>query len=119
MAEHPRQRLMAGDPITLIGALASVMLECAGSAQTWMREAVSGMDERVSRAGLLYKRAVFTGEAGPLAEADRELDAAEADLELRTGGQRRAEPHAEDHAADLPPLSTASQTTRHLCQHML
>jgi hypothetical protein len=50
-----------------------------------MREAVSGMDERVSRAGLLYERAVFTGEAGPLAEADRELDAAEADLAVARG----------------------------------
>ena len=43
------------------------------------------MDERVSRAGLLYERAVFTGEAGPLAEADRELDAAEADLAVARG----------------------------------
>ena len=43
------------------------------------------MDERVSRAGLLYERAVFTGEAGPLAEADRELDAAEADLAVGAG----------------------------------
>jgi tetratricopeptide (TPR) repeat protein len=50
-----------------------------------MREAVSGMDERVSRAGLLYERAVFTGEARPLAEADRELDAAEADLAVARG----------------------------------
>lgn len=43
------------------------------------------MDERVSRAGLLYERAVFTGEAGPLAEAGRELDAAEADLAVARG----------------------------------
>jgi hypothetical protein len=50
-----------------------------------MREAVSGMDERVSRAGLLYERAVFTGEAGPLAEAGRELDAVEADLAVARG----------------------------------
>lgn len=50
-----------------------------------MREAVGGMDERVRRAGLLYERAVFTGEAGPLAEADRELDAAEADLAVARG----------------------------------
>jgi len=50
-----------------------------------MREAVGGMDERVRRAGLLYERAVFTGDAGPLAEADRELDAAEADLAVARG----------------------------------
>jgi hypothetical protein len=58
MAERRRQRLMAGDPIALIGALASVILEVCRSAQAWMREAVSGMNERVSRAGLLYERAV-------------------------------------------------------------
>jgi tetratricopeptide (TPR) repeat protein len=43
------------------------------------------VDERVRRAGLLYERAVFSGEAGPLAEADRELDAAEADLAVARG----------------------------------
>ena len=50
-----------------------------------MREAVVGMDERVSRAELLYERAVFNGDAGPLAEADTELDAAEADLAVARG----------------------------------
>jgi tetratricopeptide (TPR) repeat protein len=39
----------------------------------------------VRRAGLLYERAVFTGDAGSLAEADRELDAAEADLAVARG----------------------------------
>ncbi len=43
------------------------------------------MDERVSRAGQLYERAVFTGDTGLLAEADRELDAAEADLAVARG----------------------------------
>ncbi|HEV2778687.1 MAG TPA: hypothetical protein VGX25_04730, partial [Actinophytocola sp.] len=43
------------------------------------------MDERVERAGLLYERAVFGGETEALAEADRELDAAEADLALARG----------------------------------
>ncbi len=43
------------------------------------------MDERVRQAGLLYERAVFSGETGPLAEADRELDAAEADLAVARG----------------------------------
>ena len=38
---------------------------------------------------------------------------------LRTGRQRQAEPAAEDHAADLPPQSTASQTPPRLRQHML
>ena len=43
------------------------------------------MDERVRQAGLLYEQAVFSGEAGPLADADRELDAAEADLAVARG----------------------------------
>ena len=43
------------------------------------------MDERVRQARLLYERAVFTGDAGPLAEADRHLDAAEADLAVARG----------------------------------
>jgi tetratricopeptide (TPR) repeat protein len=50
-----------------------------------MREAVGGVDERVRQAGLLYERAVFTGDAEPLAAADRELDAAEADLAVARG----------------------------------
>ncbi len=43
------------------------------------------MDERVRQAGALYERAVFTGDTGALAEADRELDAAEADLAVARG----------------------------------
>lgn len=43
------------------------------------------MDERVRRARLLYERAVFTGDGGGLAQADRELDAAEADLAIARG----------------------------------
>ena len=43
------------------------------------------MDERVRRARVLYERAVFTGEAGQLAAADRELDGAEADLAMARG----------------------------------
>ena len=50
-----------------------------------MGEMVDGMDERVRQAGLLYERAVFTGDAGLLAEADRGLDAAEADLAVARG----------------------------------
>ena len=55
------------------------------SAGIRIREAVGGVDERVRRAGLLYERAVFAGDAEPLAEADRELDAAEADLAVARG----------------------------------
>ena len=44
------------------------------------------MDDRIEQARLLYERAVFSGDAGPLAEADRELDAVEADLALARGG---------------------------------
>lgn len=43
------------------------------------------MDERVERARDLYERAVFRGDGRALAEADRELDAAEADLALARG----------------------------------
>jgi hypothetical protein len=43
------------------------------------------MDDRIARARLLYERAVFSGDPGPLAEADRELDAVEADLALARG----------------------------------
>jgi len=43
------------------------------------------MDERVERSGLLYERALFEGDTSALAQADRELDAAEADLALARG----------------------------------
>jgi tetratricopeptide (TPR) repeat protein len=43
------------------------------------------MDGRVRQAGLLYEQAVRTGDTAPLAEADRELDAAEADLAVARG----------------------------------
>src|SRR5579862_2007779 len=43
------------------------------------------MDERVRQAGRLYEQAVLSGDAAPLAAADRELDAAEADLALARG----------------------------------
>ena len=44
-----------------------------------------GMDERIENARLCYERAVFEGDAGALAEADRDLDAVEADLALARG----------------------------------
>lgn len=43
------------------------------------------MDERVRLAGELYERVIFNGEAGVLSRADRELDAAEAELVLARG----------------------------------
>ncbi|MGW1342248.1 tetratricopeptide repeat protein [Kribbella sp. NPDC002412] len=43
------------------------------------------MDERVRLAGELYERAIFNGEAGVWSRADRELDAAEAELVLARG----------------------------------
>jgi tetratricopeptide (TPR) repeat protein len=43
------------------------------------------VDERVRHAGVLYEQAVHSGDPGPLAEADRELDAAEADLAVARG----------------------------------
>ena len=43
------------------------------------------MDERVRQAAALYERAVFTGDPGALAAADRELDGAEADLAVARG----------------------------------
>ena len=43
------------------------------------------MDERVRVAGELYERAIFVGDEGGLARADRELDAAEAELMLARG----------------------------------
>jgi tetratricopeptide (TPR) repeat protein len=50
-----------------------------------MRRRLTAVDERVRRARLLYERAVFGGDAAPLAEADRELDAVEADLAVARG----------------------------------
>jgi tetratricopeptide (TPR) repeat protein len=43
------------------------------------------VDERVRQAGLLYEQAVLSGDAAVLAAADRELDAAEADLAVARG----------------------------------
>ena len=42
-------------------------------------------DGRVERAGQLYERAVFGGDVGALATAERELDAGQADLSLARG----------------------------------
>jgi tetratricopeptide (TPR) repeat protein len=59
----------------------SVTAECRTRVSTEPdEEGVGGVDERVKHARLFYERAVFAGEAEALTEADRELDAAEADL---------------------------------------
>ncbi|MEV4095097.1 tetratricopeptide repeat protein [Streptosporangium saharense] len=44
-----------------------------------------GADDRIERAGALYERAVFGGDADAVTAADRELDAVEADLALARG----------------------------------
>jgi tetratricopeptide (TPR) repeat protein len=43
------------------------------------------VDERVERSRLLYERALFDGDTGALAAAERELDGVEADLALARG----------------------------------
>ena len=79
------------------------------------------MDERVRQAGLLYERAVFTGDAAPLAEADRELDGAEADLAVARGRLmhtrfllRRDQDAAEEDPRELPLFERAAQLYRAL-----
>ncbi len=81
------------------------------------------MDGRVRHAGLLYERAVFTGDAGRLAEADRELDAAEAELAVARGRlmhtrfllRRDQDPiTAEEDPGELPLFERAAQLFRAL-----
>jgi tetratricopeptide (TPR) repeat protein len=43
------------------------------------------VDERIERSKLLYERALFEGDGGALAEAERELEEVEADLALAQG----------------------------------
>jgi tetratricopeptide (TPR) repeat protein len=49
------------------------------------RPTLKRVDDRLRQARLLYERTVFSGDAGPLAEADRELDSVEADLAVARG----------------------------------
>ncbi|HEX3965696.1 MAG TPA: hypothetical protein VHZ03_55145 [Trebonia sp.] len=88
-----------------------------------MREAIGGVDERVRQAGLLYERAVFTSDAELLADADRELDAAEADLAAARGKlmharfllDRDQDPSgAEEHPGELPLFEHAALLYRTL-----
>ena len=81
------------------------------------------MDERVRQAGLLYERAVFTGDAAPLAEADRELDGAEADLAVARGRlmhtrfllrRDQDQAAAEEDPRELPLFERAAQLYRAL-----
>jgi tetratricopeptide (TPR) repeat protein len=79
------------------------------------------LDERVKQARLLYERAVFTGDAGPLAEADRELDGAEADLAVARGrlihtrfllSRDQDSAAAAEDPAELPLFERAAQLYR-------
>ena len=81
------------------------------------------MDERVRQAELLYERAVFSGDAGPLSEADRELDAAEADLAVARGrlmhtrfllGRDQNPVAAEEDPGELPLFERAARLYRTL-----
>jgi tetratricopeptide (TPR) repeat protein len=82
-----------------------------------------GVDGRVTQAGLVYERAVFTGDAGSLAEADRKLDAADADLAVARGRlmhmrfllRRDQDPApAEEGPSELPLFERAVQLYRAL-----
>jgi tetratricopeptide (TPR) repeat protein len=88
-----------------------------------MREAAGGVDARVRQAGLLYEQAVFTGDPGPLAEADRELDVAEADLAVARGrlmharfllGRDQDPAAAEEDPGELPLFERAARLYRAL-----
>ena len=81
------------------------------------------MDERVRRAEMLYERAVFSGDTGLLAEADRELDAAEADLAVARGrlmhtrfllGRDQNPVAAEEDPGELPLFELAARLYRAL-----
>jgi len=78
-------------------------------------------DERIERSRLLYEKAIFTGDAGALTEADRELDAVEADLALARGrlihgrflAQRDSDP---EHAEPDPQARTLFEHAARLYQ---
>lgn len=72
------------DRFILICALSS-RRRARSQAGSWASEAIISVDERIVRARQLYERAVFGGDARALAQADRELDAVEADLALARG----------------------------------
>ncbi|MFI1393436.1 tetratricopeptide repeat protein [Streptomyces sp. NPDC020681] len=73
-------------------------------------------DERIARARLLYERAVFGGDSGALATADRDLNAVEADLALARGRvvhARFLEQRTED-PAELALFQRAAELYREL-----
>lgn len=81
------------------------------------------MDERTERAGQLYDRAIFSGDASGLADSDRELDAAEAELALARGKlahlrfllQRDQDPgRAQEDPRELSLFERAAQLYRDL-----
>jgi tetratricopeptide (TPR) repeat protein len=78
---------------------------------------VPSPDERLDYSRQLYERAIFTGDSGALAEADRVLDAVEADLSLARGqvlhgrflAQREDEPElARADPGELPLFERAA-----------
>lgn len=74
------------------------------------------MDERLTRAGELYERAVFGGDGGALAAADRSLDGLEADLALARGKvvhARFLDQRVED-PGELPLFERAAELYRGL-----
>jgi tetratricopeptide (TPR) repeat protein len=78
-------------------------------------------DERIERSRLRYEQAIFTGDAAVLTEADRELDAVEADLALARGrlvhgrflARRDSDP---DHAEPGPQALTLFERATQLYQ---
>jgi hypothetical protein len=79
------------------------------------------VDERVRQAGLLYERASYAGDAESLAEADLQLDAAEADLAVARGRLmhmrfllRRDSGPAEEDPGELPLFAHAAELYRRL-----
>jgi tetratricopeptide (TPR) repeat protein len=81
------------------------------------------MDERVERSRLLYERALHEADRDALAAADRELDAAEADLALARGRvlhgrfleQRASDPaSAREDPRELALFERASRLYQHL-----
>ena len=79
------------------------------------------MDERIERSRLLYAQALFEGDGGALAEAERELEEVEADLALAQGRiihgrflQQRAEDpeQAREDPRELPLFERAVELYR-------
>ena len=74
---------MAVEQASFQESMSSIPFSSKSANSGW--EAIGRVDERVRQAGLLYELAVHTGDAAALGQADRELDAAEADLAVARG----------------------------------